>query len=297
MRLLQPCLLVAGLLSPLGATDELPRPAPDPPGSFSFRAFWQEHRWHILTVFAAEQVEYHYRNEVGASVTPLLFEGVPGLDRSVRDWLSVESGSRGFLSAHKTNIFRAVAIGSILAVNRSDWQAAGDDAMGLIEALKFNTATTSLMKMVVGRRRPALDLADPDAIGQPAWDAIQSHGGGRASFYSQATSQAFTFASYLDLMAARRLRQRPVARAFSAAGLYGLAAGIGYTRIREGQHYLTDVLAGAGAGTLVGRGFYRANHKEEPGDGVQERGERRFRFSPPMPAPGGGLMVWAAMDS
>jgi hypothetical protein len=267
-----------------------------PAGGWSFKGFWEEHRWHILTVFAAGQVQRYYRNQFGTAESPLFLDIPPSLDVSVRDAWTSEEPPHTFVSAHKTNIFRAISIGTIFAVNRTDWASAGDDAMGLLEALKFNTATTSLVKMVAGRKRPALDAADPNVIGQQAYDDIQARKGGHVSFYSEATSQAFTFASYLDLMAARRLKDRPVARAFSAAGFYSLATAIGYTRIREGQHYLSDVLAGAGAGFFVGRGFYHANHREPKNAVEQKRHDSRIHLTPPMPAPGGGLAVWASIE-
>ena len=298
-------LLVLGALLTLGSggaaqdlpapLPEAPAPAEEPAGGWSFGRFWETHRWHLLTVFAAQEVEYLYAQRIGPAESPLLFDDVPGLDRRVRDAWSTDSEPRTWLSQHKTNVFRAVALGTIFAVHRDDWGEAADDALGLLEALKFNSATTGLIKMAVGRRRPALDAADPDQLGQPAFDAIQSRGGGRSSFYSEATSQAFTFASYLDLMAARRLTQKPFARAASAVGLYGLAGAIGASRIREGQHYLTDVLVGAGAGYFVGRGFYRAHHRTEEDEAALRDPARRIRFSPPMPAPGGGVMVWASI--
>jgi hypothetical protein len=283
----------AAQVPPVALTDAQ-APAEQPAGGWLGR-FWETHRWHVLTVFAAQEAEYLYAQQIGTTGSPLLFDDVPRLDRRVRDAWSTDTEPRTWLSQHKTNIFRAVALGTIVAVNRDDWGAAADDALGLLEALKFNSATTRLVKMAVGRRRPALDAADPDVIGQPAFDEIMARGGGRSSFYSEATSQAFTFASYLDMVAARRLTQKPFARAASALGLYGVAAAIGASRIREGQHYLTDVLVGAGAGYFVGRGFYRANHRMDLDEAASRDEARRIRFTPPMPAPGGGVMVWASI--
>ncbi|HEY3177228.1 MAG TPA: phosphatase PAP2 family protein [Candidatus Polarisedimenticolia bacterium] len=254
-----------------------------------FRGFWRAHRYHILTVFLADQAEYQYAQRVGVSNSPLLFDTAPGVDQSVRDSLYEGRGADAFVEKNKTNVLRAVAIGSILGSNRLTWSEAADDFMGLIEAEKFNTATNGLVKMVVGRRRPALDTADPDEVGQAEYDRIQARRGGRLSFYSAATSEAFTYCSYLDLIVARRLEGYRGARIATGVGLYALAGYIGYTRLEQGEHYLSDVLAGAAAGITIGRRFYHVNHKAPE----SEEREPRFRLNPPAPMPGGGMVSFS----
>ena len=69
------------------------------------------------------------------------------------------------------------------------------------------------------------------------------------SFYSSHTSFAFSLAVSTGTVASmRRYRWAP---AVWAAGLAGAAA-VGYLRIAADQHYFTDVLAGAAAGSAVG---------------------------------------------
>jgi len=70
-----------------------------------------------------------------------------------------------------------------------------------------------------------------------------------ASFYSGHTSAAFAVAVSLATRAS--LRGDRDAWVAWAAGL-PLAAATGYLRIAADRHYLSDVLAGAGAGTLFG---------------------------------------------
>lgn len=253
------------------------------------RSFWDKHRWHLLTTFLMVETDYQYARQVGTSRSPLLFGDPTGVDSSVDNALHADDTSLNFIENNKTNLLRALALGSIFGSHNGSWGETADDWMGLIEAEKFNTASTGLVKRIVGRRRPALDRADASEIGQSEYDSIQSSDSGHLSFYSAATSEAFTYCSYLDLVVGRRLEGHRGWRIATGVGLYSLAGYIGYTRLRQGEHYLTDVLAGAAAGTFVGRGFYKANHRDESSDDPPPK-ESRFHFSPPIPVPGGGMV-------
>ena len=252
------------------------------------RGVWDDHKWHLLTTLLMVETDYLYAREVGTSSHPLLFDDAPGIDTSVHDATYREGASLNFVESYKTNILQAVALASIFGSHEGPWGETADDFMGLIEADKFNTASTGLVKRIVGRRRPELDRADPSVIGQEEYDAIQAGDSGHLSFYSAAASEAFTYCSYLDLVVARRLEGRRGWRIATGVGLYGLAGYIAYTRLRQGEHYLTDVLAGAAAGTFIGRGFYKVNHGEE--DDARPRRESRIHLNPPMPVPGGGMI-------
>ena len=88
------------------------------------------------------------------------------------------------------------------------------------------------------------------------------------------------------MILARRLEHRPCWRALSFGAFYGLAAYVGYSRLDQGEHYLSDVLVGAAAGTLIGRTFYRINHRWSSGERAA-----RFRIHPPRLIPGGAEVV------
>ncbi|HET6372060.1 MAG TPA: phosphatase PAP2 family protein [Candidatus Polarisedimenticolia bacterium] len=284
-----PLLLAAESTNVASDAWSLPSESPDLTADIGahgwFGEMWRKHRYHFLTVFLLEEADYLYERQVGPPKSPRLF-GSPGpLDRSIQDRLGQDSGGRNFIIQHKTTFSRAVALGAMLMVNGRDWEGFGDDVIGLAEAHKLNWAAAGLVKNIVGRPRPALEESlqtgmDLDEISREN-DVLSS----RDSFYSDATSKAFTYMAYTDSVLARRLRGRPWARAFTAAGLYGLAGYIGYSRLDEGKHYFTDVVAGAGAGFALGKISYRWNHSDDA-----EARASRLRVQPLLVPAGAGVL-------
>lgn len=63
---------------------------------------------------------------------------------------------------------------------------------------------------------------------------------------------------------------RDLMKGTAFAGLYGWASYVGYSRIRDHKHYLTDVLVGAAAGTIISNLLYTLHFDtEEKPDGGQ----------------------------
>ncbi len=157
---------------------------------------------------------------------------------------------------------------AIVWANGGQWDGVADDVMGLIEAHKLNWSINSLVKNIVGRRRPSLEeaVAEGDAAKIEGFDLSS-----RNSLYSDAASKAFTYMAYTDSVLARRFEDNRAARVWSAIGLYSLATYVAYTRIEQGKHYLSDVVVGAGAGLLVGKSVYRMNHGHEGNDEASVR--------------------------
>jgi len=102
-------------------------------------------------------------------------------------------------------------------------------------------AATGWLKVTVGRERPVLYTADaPAAADDP--DSQQS-------FPSGHTAAAFGAAvSYVVVSG----RQHLPHRTRNAALLFGGAVTVGALRVAAGRHFPTDVLAGAGIGSLIG---------------------------------------------
>lgn len=87
------------------------------------------------------------------------------------------------------------------------------------------------------------------------------------SFFSGHTSMTFTAAAYLfreindDLTAEDTGNDRPtraVLRVASFTALYGWAGYVGWSRMRDNKHYLTDIVAAATVGILLGNAMYDA---------------------------------------
>jgi membrane-associated phospholipid phosphatase len=70
---------------------------------------------------------------------------------------------------------------------------------------------------------------------------------------------------------------------------YLLASGIGLSRVEKNKHYLSDVLAGATLGIVVGRTVTRVND-EQPGR------QRRLALGPASDLHGAGVSLNVSMS-
>ena len=106
-------------------------------------------------------------------------------------------------------------------------------------------------KGLVGRERPLWYLAPAVA----AQRREKSAGYSREAFWSGHASAAFYGATFLNLRARAVLRRELSSSAYGGwrwappAALFTWATWVAYSRIHAHQHYLTDVLVGAGVGT------------------------------------------------
>lgn len=129
---------------------------------------------------------------------------------------------------------------------------------GLTSSLIAAGMITPLLKLSFGRARPSDEIRGPD---------FRSGG---SSFPSGHTTQAFAIASviaahydsyWVDVIA------------------YGIATGVGWSRMQHDAHYLSDVLVGAAIGITVGKMVVRLNN------------QRRLGIEPFATRGGGGLAV------
>jgi membrane-associated phospholipid phosphatase len=149
------------------------------------------------------------------------------------------------LASTVSDVLQVAIGGGVLGYTVFDGYRRGDREAGYANALLITEATSlallldQAVKYAVGRSRPYVWLGPP---GPDSRD-------GNLSFFSGHTTFAFAVAASSSTLLLSQHAPGAVALtvvAFSAAGLTG------YLRMAAEQHYLTDVLAGAAVGTLVG---------------------------------------------
>ncbi len=78
---------------------------------------------------------------------------------------------------------------------------------------------------------------------------------------------------------------RGIMKGTAFLGLYGWASYVGYSRIRDSKHYLTDVIVGAAVGTVISNLLYTLHFASEEEDGDSAHG-LTFGIAP---GTGGGI--------
>ncbi len=132
-----------------------------------------------------------------------------------------------------------------LDVHRSgSWDGFDTDAAVLLEAVVLNLGVDQLVKVATHRPRPLLYGLSPG-------DARLSDAVNYRSFYSGHTSG--TFAVGMAYARTHALRH-PGSRGNWAVygGVIVVGATVGALRVAAGEHFPTDVLVGAAAGTAIG---------------------------------------------
>jgi membrane-associated phospholipid phosphatase len=150
-------------------------------------------------------------------------------------------GNHLFKMAGDWRFTLAVAL-ALVAWHPQSWRPAGLLALSAV----LGGAMYQLIKWTAGRQRP-LVVIDPFAF-RPfinGWQGFMDEP--NMSFPSGHTCLAFATAATLGLCIPRW-----------RYAFYGLAAVVGVERVAENAHYVTDVIAGAGLGTLAAHLTYWA---------------------------------------
>lgn len=182
-----------------------------------------------------------------AGLTALAVGGVILLDDTVRETMADNSNATTRRIAETVNPFGAEyswgVLGSFYVAGKffHNDRAGAVAQDGLASSLIAAGAITPFLKRVTERTRPEESTGTYD------------YGKGGASYPSGHTTQAFAIASVI----ASHYESRWVKTA-----AYGLAGLVGWARIETDVHYVSDVVAGALIGTLVGRTVVRLNKKE-----------------------------------
>ncbi|MGH7296268.1 MAG: phosphatase PAP2 family protein [Polyangiaceae bacterium] len=142
------------------------------------------------------------------------------------------------------------AVDPFLSATRDGWDAALVDAVMYAETLSLTEALTDVTKIAVRRPRPIDYINCTQTTASPLTGSCGSTDV-ELSFFSghAATVSAITAtATYLAFT-----RSPHTARPWITLGIGTLLTSfVSYERVRSGNHFPTDVLAGAAAGAMVG---------------------------------------------
>lgn len=139
---------------------------------------------------------------------------------------------------HKTSYFKVIVIPLLIFLFIKKYKRPGVTRfIFLILALSVNDFTGAKVKSYFERPRPEFNQE---------LQVNSRSGAGHFSFYSNHASNMFTFATYTSQFF-------PQAKVF----LFTIATLVAYSRVYNGVHYPSDVIAGALVGILMGFLFYR----------------------------------------
>ena len=158
--------------------------------------------------------------------------------------------------------------------------------LAYVEALGWTALINGVTKVVVGRSRPYVVLNHPELADARSEDNV--------SFFSAHSSAIFCTASFVALDVSDTLRWRvladaPPAERFLLGTLlpytvsFGVASLVSVSRIIDQQHWASDVMVGAGVGTLIGHLAYVAH--------FDHWGRPRRRLGADGPPPAGAVRV------
>ncbi len=149
----------------------------------------------------------------------------------------------------------AHSIGSELFVDDADARGELRNTLGLYKTLVYTQVATQTIKNLVHRVRP--------------------DGSDDKSFFSGHTSISFAAAAFLQREADDALKNwealedtpllRNALRIGSATVLYGWSGYVGYSRMRDNKHFLSDVAVGALIGAVIGNLVYDGLHGQDEG--------------------------------
>jgi membrane-associated phospholipid phosphatase len=124
--------------------------------------------------------------------------------------------------------------------------ATATDGVRALEAVAAGTTVTWLIKGAAGRTRP---YASPGDARDFTWGRGYGSRGDFQSLPSGHVTAAFAFASAITARVARRA---PARARWLGPLLYGAATLTGFSRVYDDKHWASDVVLGAGIGTVSG---------------------------------------------
>lgn len=124
------------------------------------------------------------------------------------------------------------------------WNGFGTDTLVLGEAISITLSISHILNFVVRRPRPY--VYDPDVS-----DDFKDRSAAAASFPSGHTAYSFCWATTYSYI---YMKRHPNSRGIWPVwlGTYGYATAVGVLRVMSNAHFLTDGIAGAALGIVVG---------------------------------------------
>lgn len=168
-------------------------------------------------------------------------QAVPAFDRIATRWWSPTAGRWSDVT-----MFAAGLMPLALLAETGDDLAAGELAVMYLQTMALQQTVVGVLKVQAGRLRPFTYNQDPRIP-----EDLQRSAYARRSFPSGHTATAFAGAVFTSEVYAR-LNPRRDSRHWVRAGAWSLAALTGYLRVRAGNHFPSDVLAGAAIGAALG---------------------------------------------
>jgi membrane-associated phospholipid phosphatase len=174
------------------------------------------------------------------SLAPLLVGGAAtalasAVDDSVRDAVAdPESGFGKALETAGGGLYGSLFVGAMFAGGRLSHGRFRAMTYDMLSAAIVNEGYTQILKVTVRRERP--------------------DGSNDQSFPSGHTSNAFTLATVAERHYGWKI----------GVPAYAVAAAIGYSRLVRDKHYLSDAVAGATLGYIVGRAVVRVDGEAFP---------------------------------
>ena len=159
-------------------------------------------------------------------------------------------------------------------------QRAADLGLHGTEALLIGSQVGNLLKGIIGRARPYLDVNRPHDY---KWFRGCGSGNDYRAFPSGHTIAAFAAASAVT---SETKRWWPKSVYVIGPIMYGGAAAVGWSRMFDNKHWASDVITGAAIGTFAGLKVVDWHHSH-PGNRI----DRIFLGPTVGPSPGGGTMV------
>jgi membrane-associated phospholipid phosphatase len=160
-------------------------------------------------------------------------------------------------------------------------ERAADLGLHGTEALLIGAQLGNVLKGIVGRARPYVDVTQPHD-----YQAFRGYSGGSdyRSFPSGHTIAAFAAASAVT---SETKRWWPKSVWIIGPMMYGGAAAVGWSRMFENKHWASDVITGAAVGTFAGLKVVHWHHYSHPNN----RFDRFFLGPSVTPAPAGGTVI------